>query len=78
MREEKVHLAVSRKYNKSLPSWRAAKEDGLVSGANIIVWGLQWGSPSSQMADSWPHAEKVYLAHGVLEDPKGQFGGQPK
>ena len=56
MREEKVHLAVSKEYYWSLPSWKAAKEKGLVSGVNIVVWGLGWGSPGSQMADTWPLA----------------------
>ena len=29
---------------------------GPVSGLNIVVWGLQWWSPGSQMADTWPLA----------------------
>ena len=56
MREEKVHLAVLREYYWSSHSWKAAKENGLISGVNIVVWGLQWGSPGSQMADTWPYA----------------------
>ena len=56
LREEKVHLAVWREYYWSLPSWKEAKEKGLVLGVNIVVWGLGWGSPGSQMADTWPHA----------------------
>ena len=44
MREEKVHLAVLREYYWSLPSWKAAKENGHVSGVNIVVLGLQCGS----------------------------------
>ena len=56
MRKEKVYLAVSREYNWSLPFWNAAKDKGLVLGVNIVVWGLQWGSPGSQMADAWPLA----------------------
>ena len=54
MREEKVHLAVLREYYWSLPSWKEAKEKGLVLGVNIVVWGLGWGFPGSQMADTWP------------------------
>ena len=54
MREEKVHLAVSREYYWSLPSWKAALENGLVSGVNNVVWGLGGGSPGSQMANTWP------------------------
>ena len=56
MREEKVHLAVSREYSWSLPSWKAAKDNGLVLGANIVAWGLQWGPPGYQRADTWPFA----------------------
>ena len=56
MREEKVHLAVSRKYYWSILSWKAAMEKGLVLGVNIVVWGLRWGSSGSKMADIWPHA----------------------
>ena len=56
VREEKVYLAVSREYNWSLPFWNAAKDKGLVLGVNIVVWGLQWGSPGSQMAYAWPLA----------------------
>ena len=56
MREEKVHLAVLREYYWSLPSWKAAKENGLVLGVNIVVWGLQWGPIGSLMADTWPLA----------------------
>ena len=54
LRGEKVHLAVLREYYWSLPSWKAAKEDRLVSGANIVFWGLQWGSGGSLMANTWP------------------------
>ena len=25
----------------------------LVLGVNIVIWGLRWGSPGSQMADMW-------------------------
>ena len=56
LRKEKVHLAVLRENYWSLPSWKAAKENGLVSGVNIVVWGLQWGSPGSQLANTWPLA----------------------
>ena len=28
-------------------------ESRLVSGVNIVVWWLQWGSPGSQMAGTW-------------------------
>ena len=56
MRKEKVHLAVSREYSWSLPSWKAAKDNRLVSGVNIVVWGPQWGSPGSHMGDTWPLA----------------------
>ena len=56
LREEKVHLALWREYYRSLPSWEEAKENRLVLGVNIVVWGLKWGSPGSQMADTWPHA----------------------
>ena len=55
-REEKVHLAVLREYYWSLPSWKVAKENGLVLGVNIIVWGLRWGPLGSLMADTWPLA----------------------
>ena len=41
VREEKVHLAVSREYSWSLPSWKAAKDNRLVLVANIVAWGLQ-------------------------------------
>ena len=51
MREEKVHLAVSREYYWSLPSWKAAKENGLVLGVNMVVWGLGWGSPGSHIVN---------------------------
>ena len=54
LREEKVHLAILREYYWSLPSRKAAKENKLVLGENIVVLGLQWGSPGSQMADTWP------------------------
>ena len=40
LREEKVHLAIFRKYYWFLPSWKAAKENRLVSGVNVVVWGL--------------------------------------
>ena len=53
---KKVHLAVLREYYWSLPSWKAAKENGFISGVNIVVWELQWGSPGSQMADTLPLA----------------------
>ena len=56
MREEKVHLAVLRENYWSLPSKKAAMENRLVLGVNIVVWGLQWGSPGSQMANTWPLA----------------------
>ena len=56
LREERVHLADSREYYWSLPSWKAAKENGLVLVVNIVVGGLEWGSPGSQMAETWPHA----------------------
>ena len=56
LREEKVHLAVWREYYWSLPSWKAAKENKLILGVNNVVWGLGWGSPGSQMADTWPQA----------------------
>ena len=48
-----MHLAVLREYYWSLPSRKAAKENKLVSGENIVVLGLQWGSPGSHMADTW-------------------------
>ena len=57
LKEEKVHLAILREYYWSLPSWKAAKENGLISEVNIVVWGLQWGPPGSQMAGIWPHAK---------------------
>ena len=41
MREEKVHLAVLKEYYWSLPSWKAAEEKGVISGVNIVVWGLR-------------------------------------
>ena len=56
LREEKVHLAVSREYYWSIPSWKVAMENGLFLGVNIVVWGLGWGSSGSQMAETWPHA----------------------
>ena len=56
MREEKVNLAVLREYYWSLLSWKVAEENRLVLGVNIVVWGLQWGSPGSQMANTWPLA----------------------
>ena len=45
-----------REYYCSLPSWKAAKENGLILGVNIVVWGHRWRSPGSQMADTWPLA----------------------
>ena len=54
--KEKVHWAVLKEYYCSLPSRKAAKENRLVLGVNIVVWGLQWGSPGSKIADTWPHA----------------------
>ena len=45
MREEKVHLAVLREYYWSLPTWKAAKENGLVLGVNIVVKGALMGVP---------------------------------
>ena len=56
MREEKVHLAVWREYYWSLPSWKAAKENELVLGVNMVVWGLGWGSPGSHIVDKCPLA----------------------
>ena len=56
LREEMVHLEVSREYYWSLPSWKAAKVNRLVLRVNIIVWGLQWGPLGSLMADTWPLA----------------------
>ena len=53
MRDKKLHLAVLREDYWYLPSWKAAKDNGLVLGVNIVVWGLQWGSPGSQTADTW-------------------------
>ena len=52
MREEKVHLAVLREYYWSLPSWKAAKENELVSGVYMVVWG----SPGSHIVDKSPLA----------------------
>ena len=40
LRAEKVHLAVLREYYWLLPSWKVAEEKGLVSGVNIVAWGL--------------------------------------
>ena len=40
LREKKVHLAVSREYYCSLPSWKAAMENMIILGANIVVCGL--------------------------------------
>ena len=37
LREEKVHLAVLRENYWSIPSRKAAKENRLVSGVNIVV-----------------------------------------
>ena len=51
-----MHLAGMREYYWSLSSCKAAKEDRLVLGLNIVVWGLGWGSPGSQMADTKPLA----------------------
>ena len=34
-------------------SWKAVKENGLILGVNIVVWGLGWGSPGSQTANTW-------------------------
>ena len=48
-----MHLTILREYYWSLPSWKAATENGIVSGENIVVLGLQWGSPGSQKADTW-------------------------
>ena len=56
LREEKVHLTVLKEYYWSLPSWKLSKENRLILGVNIVVWGLQWESPGSQMADTWPQA----------------------
>ena len=56
LREEKVHLAVLRECYWSLPSLEAAKVNRLVSGENIVVWGLQGGFSGSQMANIWPLA----------------------
>ena len=46
-------MTVLKEYYSSLPSWKVAKENGLILGVNIVVWGLWWGS---QMASTWPHA----------------------
>ena len=43
LREERVHLADSREYYWSLPSWKVAKDYGLVSGVNIVVKGAPMG-----------------------------------
>ena len=43
-------------FERVFTSWKVAKENRLVSGVNIVVWGLQWGSPGSQIADTWPLA----------------------
>ena len=56
MREEKGHLAVLREYYCYLPSGKVAKQTRLILGINIVVWGLQWGSPGSHMPETWPHA----------------------
>ena len=49
-------FAVLRKYYWSLLSLKVAKENRLVLGVNIVVWGLRWGYPGAQMADTWPLA----------------------
>ena len=36
-----------------LTLWKVAEENGLVLGVNIVVWGLRWRSPGSQMANTW-------------------------
>ena len=33
--------------------WKAVEENGLILGVNIVVLGLQWGSPGSQTTDKW-------------------------
>ena len=68
MREEKVQLAVLREYVWSLPSWRVAKENWLIFGVNIVAWGFQWGSPGSQMANTW-----LLLWSRWVERRKGAF-----
>ena len=45
MREEKGHLAVLRENYWSLPSWKAAMENWLILGVNIVVWGAPIGVP---------------------------------
>ena len=35
---KKVHITIWREYYWSLPSWKAAKVNGLVSGVDIVVW----------------------------------------
>ena len=42
-------------------SSKAVKENGLILGVNIVVWGLQWGSPGSQMADTWLLARVTWV-----------------
>ena len=56
LEKKKVHMAIWREYYWSLPSWKVAKENGLVSGVNIVVWGFCWGPSGSQLADTWPLA----------------------
>ena len=46
---------------------------GLVSGVDIVVWGLQWGSGGSLMADTWPIASNLPQV-GWDERRKGAFG----
>ena len=52
-----------RKNYWSLPSRKEARENWLVSGVNIFVWGLRWGS------DGVPQGPRL-LIHG----PSGEVG----
>ena len=64
-----MHLAVSREYYWSLPSWKAAKENGLVLGVNIVFGGSNGGPQGPR----WPiHGPMPRVSW--VEKRKGAFG----
>ena len=66
VQEVVVHLAVLR---ESLPSWKAAKENRLILGVNIVVWGFNGGPQGPR----WPIHGPMQRVRWV-ERNKGAFG----
>ena len=62
-------MAVWREYNWSFPSWKAAKENELILGVDIVVWGLDGGAQGPR----WPIHGPSPLVRWV-ERIKGALG----